>query len=229
MSVRTSSETFSYPTSTHLKQLSTYIKPKSKGELFLKSLFDLTAATIGLLIISPFFLLVAALVYVTSPGPIFYKSLRVGRDRQTFYMYKFRSMRVNADQLREQLYAQENLQGQLFKMVNDPRLTPIGGFLRKYSLDEFPQLINVIRGEMSLIGPRPFIPEESNMFEPPYTVRFNVMPGMTGPWQVSGRSNISFEQMCELEMNYVNNWSFLLDMSILFRTIPSVILKKGAY
>lgn len=201
----------------------------SKFQLAVKRLVDILGALFGLIVLSPMLLAVAILVAVTSPGPIIYKSLRIGKNQQPFYMYKFRTMVVNADQQRSKLYEQAKLHGQLFKLKNDPRLTPIGSFLRKSSLDEFPQLVNVLKGEMSLVGPRPYIPEESENFLEPYTLRFRVFPGMTGPWQVTGRSNLNFQQLCDLELEYIFQWSLTLDAMLLLKTIPSVLLKKGAY
>lgn len=191
--------------------------------------FDITAATLGLLAISPLLLGLALLVKLTSPGPVLYKSERIGKGYQPFYMYKFRTMRVGADAEREMLRQQANLQGELFKLENDPRITPIGKFLRAFSLDELPQLLNVIRGEMSLVGPRPLPPDESALFKEPYTLRFHVFPGITGMWQVSGRSSLKFEQLCKLEMEYVTSWNFFSDLKILFDTIPAVLRSRGAY
>jgi len=201
----------------------------STWQLMIKRVVDIAGSAAGLLLLSPLLILTAAMVVITSPGPVIYKSLRIGKNRKPFYMYKFRTMVVNADQQRAKLYEEAKLHGQLFKLKNDPRITPIGGFLRKYSLDEFPQLLNVLRGEMSLVGPRPYIPEESETFKPPFTMRFQVTPGMTGPWQVTGRSNLTFEQLCQLEMEYVTEWTLALDIKLLLKTIPCVLLKKGAY
>jgi lipopolysaccharide/colanic/teichoic acid biosynthesis glycosyltransferase len=195
----------------------------------LKRAADIILSVIGLAMLSPLLLLIAIAVYISSPGPVLYKSMRIGKDYKPFYMYKFRTMVINAEQQRETLLKNAKLDGQLFKLKRDPRVTRLGEFLRKYSLDEFPQLFNVIRGEMSLVGPRPYIPEESKMFKSPYTVRFALIPGITGPWQANGRSNLNFHQLCELEMNYIRNWTVWLDLKLLFKTIPSVVLKKGAY
>lgn len=136
---------------------------------------------------------------------------------------------MNADALREQLRQEANLQGDLFKLENDPRVTPIGKLLRAYSLDEFPQLLNVLKGDMSLVGPRPLPADESELFETPFTLRFNVLPGVTGKWQVSGRSNLSFSDLCQLELSYVLQWNLLQDFAILLKTIPAVLMSKGAY
>jgi lipopolysaccharide/colanic/teichoic acid biosynthesis glycosyltransferase len=198
-------------------------------QLRLKRLFDLLCASIGVLLLSPLLLLLAICVRLSSPGPIIYKSLRIGQDHKPFYMFKFRTMVNNAELMREELAKQNNLTDGLFKLKDDCRVTPLGSFLRKYSLDEFPQLFNVIAGNMSLVGPRPYVPEESQLFTYPYTIRFKVLPGMTGPWQISGRSNLTFSEVCNLELGYVLHWNFLKDILILFNTVPAVLLKRGAY
>lgn len=198
-------------------------------QLKLKRLIDLLLTISGLLVLTPFLCVIALLVYVTSPGPVIYKSLRIGKYKRPFYMYKFRTMVQNAEQIREALKQQNNLNGQLFKLRNDLRITPIGGFLRRYSLDEFPQLFNVLTGDMSLVGPRPYVPDESELFSGPYESRFDVTPGMTGPWQVEGRSDLAFHELCELEWKYLSRWNLWKDAIILLRTIPAVLLKKGAY
>jgi lipopolysaccharide/colanic/teichoic acid biosynthesis glycosyltransferase len=190
--------------------------------------FDLLAAVFGILAISPLLLCIAGIIKLSSPGPILYKSTRIGKGYQPFPMFKFRTMGVDADSKREALRAAANLQGELFKLSNDPRITPVGKLLRALSLDELPQLLNVLRGEMSLVGPRPLPPDESALFATPYTLRFQVKPGITGLWQVSGRSQLSFEQLCKLEMSYVMNWSLFHDAKILLKTIPAVLLSRGA-
>ncbi|MEB3287276.1 MAG: sugar transferase [Vampirovibrionales bacterium] len=194
-----------------------------------KRLLDIVLSFGILLAASPVMLVTALAIKLTSKGPLIYKSLRIGQGQKPFYMYKFRTMVVNADQQREKLKQANKLEGQLFKISNDPRMTPIGAFLRKYSLDEFPQLLNVLRGEMSLVGPRPYVPDESAMFKEPYTLRFKVTPGVTGMWQVSGRSNLSFEQLSELDLYYTLQWSLWQDVKILLKTLPAVLLRRGAY
>jgi lipopolysaccharide/colanic/teichoic acid biosynthesis glycosyltransferase len=218
-----------FPKISESETLSLECKPMNPLALAAKRVLDVILATLGLLVLSPLLLLIALSIRLTSKGPIIYKSQRIGKNQKPFYMYKFRTMIPNAEQLRDALCQKENLNEQLFKLKNDHRVTPIGRFLRKYSLDEFPQLVNVIRGEMSLVGPRPYIPQESALFKAPFTARFSVMPGITGPWQVGGRSDLSFQQLCELELAYVQNWSLWTDALILLKTIPSVLLKKGAY
>ncbi|WP_303673446.1 sugar transferase [Vampirovibrio chlorellavorus] len=200
-----------------------------QAQQFLKRAFDVLAASLGLLAIAPLLLLIAALVKFTSPGPILYKSQRIGKNFQPFGMYKFRTMSVDADAQREALRQQTEQTNGLFKLANDPRVTEVGKVLRALSLDELPQLLNVIRGEMSLVGPRPLPQDESELFQEPYTLRFQVFPGMTGAWQVGGRSNLSFEQLCQLEMNYVINWTLLADIKILLKTLPAVLASRGAY
>jgi lipopolysaccharide/colanic/teichoic acid biosynthesis glycosyltransferase len=195
----------------------------------LKRGFDILASGLGLLLISPLLLLIALLIKLGSNGPVLYKSERIGRGYKTFFMYKFRTMSTDADAQRELLRKQAHQENGLFKLKNDPRITPIGKLLRALSLDELPQLLNVLRGEMSLVGPRPLPPDESVLFEEPYTLRFQVFPGITGSWQVSGRSNLSFESLCQLEMAYVMDWTILTDFSILFRTLPAVLASRGAY
>lgn len=194
----------------------------------LKRSFDIVAASLGLLAISPLLAVIALLIKLGSDGPVFYKSERIGKQYQPFYMYKFRTMGVDADAKRDALREQANLNGELFKLANDPRITKVGKVLRALSLDELPQLLNVLRGEMSLVGPRPLPPDESSLFDEPYTLRFQVFPGITGLWQVSGRSNLNFEQLCKLEMSYVMNWSLLQDIKILLKTLPAVLASRGA-
>lgn len=194
-----------------------------------KRIFDIAAASVGLLVISPVLLVIALLIKFGSPGPILYKSERIGKNYKPFYMYKFRTMGVDADAQREALRKQANLDGNLFKIENDPRVTRVGKVLRALSLDELPQLLNVVRGEMSLVGPRPLPRDESEMFQDPYTLRFHVYPGITGLWQVSGRSNLPFAKLCSLEMEYVTGWNLLNDFRILFQTIPAVLGSRGAY
>jgi len=197
-------------------------------QLFLKRTFDILAAGLGLLAISPLLGVIALLVKLGSDGPVFYKSERIGKNYKPFYMLKFRTMGVDADAKREALRSEANLQGELFKITNDPRITRVGKVLRALSLDELPQLLNVLRGEMSLVGPRPLPPDESEMFKEPYTLRFHVYPGITGLWQVSGRSNLNFDQLCNLEMSYVMTWNVFNDLKILFQTLPAVLASRGA-
>lgn len=195
----------------------------------IKRLVDIILAFIGLLILLPLLLVIGVLVKSTSPGPIFYQSLRIGKDYKPFYMVKFRTMQVNANSLRDKLRKKANLQGNLFKLKNDPRVTRFGSFLRAYSLDELPQLWNVLKGDMSLVGPRPLPPDESGLFKAPYHLRFRITPGLTGLWQISGRSGLSFQQFCDLEMSYLLRWNLWADFMIIFKTFPVVLSSRGAY
>jgi lipopolysaccharide/colanic/teichoic acid biosynthesis glycosyltransferase len=204
-------------------------KRRVKACMVLKQSCDTLCALLLLLMLSPLLFIITAVILISSPGPIFYKSVRVGRYGKPFYMLKFRTMVVNADSMRANLRQDTDQQGQLFKLKHDPRIIPMGHILRKYSLDELPQLLNVVLGDMSLVGPRPFAPDDARLFEDPYTLRFEAIPGMTGLWQVSGRSNLNFRQLCKLDLAYTLEWSLLKDIKILFRTIPVVFGKVGAF
>ena len=174
---------------------------------------------------------VAFAIKLTSPGPVFYRQTRVGIDGKQFRMIKFRSMVADADARRADLLQLERTEGNevLFKMRNDPRVTRVGAFLRRFSLDELPQLFNVLRGEMSLVGPRPPLPEEVAGYNDDATRRLKVKPGVTGLWQVSGRSDLTWEESLRLDLRYADNWSMMLDLSILWRTVRAVTSGSGAY
>jgi exopolysaccharide biosynthesis polyprenyl glycosylphosphotransferase len=201
----------------------------SAGNLLVKRTFDLVVSGAIVLIGMPVWLLLALLVWGTSPGPVFYSQTRVGRSGRRFGMLKFRSMYRDADQRVTELAELNEASGPLFKMKDDPRVTPVGKWMRKFSLDEFPQLLNVLRGEMSLVGPRPPLPCEVENYSSGDWRRLEVMPGMTGMWQVSGRSSLTFDEMVRLDLFYIENWSVALDISLMFRTIPAVLLARGAY
>lgn len=196
----------------------------------LKRLFDFFSALIGGLLIAPVLLMIALLIKLDSKGPVLYKQLRVGVNGEEFWMYKFRSMHVGAEALQAELMAYNEMDGPLFKMKDDPRVTRSGRVLRRTSLDELPQLVNVLKGEMSLVGPRPPLPSEVEKFEPWQKEKFFVRPGMTGLWQVSGRNSLSgFNQIIELDISYVRNWSFWLDIKILVQTVKVVFSCIGAH
>ena len=194
-----------------------------------KRLFDAMSVFFLLILIVPVLIAIAILIKLDSPGPVFYFSRRYGRRGKIFTMYKFRSMVHNADQIIEQLRHKNEVDGPIFKIKEDPRATKIGRFLRKYSLDELPQLINVLKGDMSLVGPRPFPTRQIEKEDLRQLKRLEVRPGITGLWQIRGRSDISFGRLLKWDIWYINNWSFGLDMNILFQTIPVVIKGKGAY
>lgn len=194
-----------------------------------KLAFDRIGAALILLAFSPLFLATALCVKLGSPGPVFYRQERIGRDGKPFPMIKFRSMRQNADdELRALLEAQGTADSPLFKVENDPRITRCGRIIRRYSIDELPQLFNVLRGEMSLVGPRPQREDEVALYEDSHWRRLRVHPGMTGLWQVSGRSNLTWEEAIGLDMHYVENWSLMGDLQILIRTVKAVVAKDGA-
>ncbi len=201
----------------------------SKGALLVKRLIDVTVAAVGLLLGAPLFGLIALAVRLDSPGPVIFRQTRVGLRGRHFEMYKFRSMHVGAEEQQDMLADLNEADGPIFKIRDDPRLTRVGRILRRLSLDELPQLVNVLRGEMSLVGPRPPIPAEVEKYQEWHKKRLEAPPGMTGLWQVSGRSRLSFDEMVLLDIYYIENWSLWLDFKILMRTIPKVLLGEGAY
>jgi len=202
------------------------------SQLVLKRVIDVLGASVGLVVLSPLLGLVALFVRLSSPGPIFFRQVRVGLGGDPFVCLKFRTMVADAEQRQDEV-ARENIHdagNRIFKLPNDPRLTTLGKFLRRSSLDELPQLWNVLRGEMSLVGPRPALPSEVLHYEPHHFVRFEVLPGITGPWQVGGRNAIrDFEEVVRLEAEYVRGWTLWRDLVILLRTLPAVISMKGAF
>jgi Undecaprenyl-phosphate galactose phosphotransferase WbaP len=200
--------------------------------LRVKRLLDFVLSLVGIIVLSPVFLVVALLVRLTSRGPIFFGHRRMGAGGSTIHVLKFRTMVVNAEQVLEHIL-QENPQlraewNKNFKLKNDPRITPIGSFLRKTSLDELPQLFNVLVGDLSLVGPRPIVRDEMDKYGDAAKYILRVPPGVTGLWQVSGRSDVDYAERVRLDMEYINNWSLTLDFSILFRTIPAVLSRKGS-
>jgi exopolysaccharide biosynthesis polyprenyl glycosylphosphotransferase len=201
---------------------------KAAGQLH-KLVFDVVGAAGILLVLSPLMVAVAVAVKVTSRGPVFYKSERIGLNGQPFAMLKFRSMVADANaKLAGLLEAQGTADKPLFKIENDPRITRVGKFIRRYSIDEIPQLINVLKGDMSLVGPRPQVAKEVALYDRAAARRLFVKPGMTGLWQVSGRSNLGWEDSVRLDLFYVENWSLLDDIAILARTVRAVIASDGA-
>ncbi|HYN90202.1 MAG TPA: undecaprenyl-phosphate glucose phosphotransferase [Ardenticatenaceae bacterium] len=205
-------------------------EPSLQGwNMAFKRVMDIVIAAIGLVLSAPLLLLIALGIKVSSPGPILFKQTRVGRNGQLFTLYKFRSMRVGAENEVAHLSSYNEADGPLFKMRRDPRVTPVGRILRKLSLDELPQLYNVLRGEMSLVGPRPALPSEVAQYEEWHRKRLEVPPGITGLWQTSGRSDMSFDEMCLLDIYYAEQWSPILDATIVLKTIPTMLFGRGAY
>lgn len=194
----------------------------------LKRILDVTFSAIGLLALLPLFTMVGAAVKLTSPGPIFFAQSRVGRGGRVFKMYKFRSMVSNAEQLKLTLLKNNEQTGPVFKMKHDPRMTPVGRFIRKFSIDELPQLFNVLTGEMSLVGPRPPVPEEVARYRAWQTRRLSITPGLTCIWQVSGRNRIGFEDWMRLDIQYIENRSLGLDLRLLAKTVKVVVTADGA-
>lgn len=201
----------------------------SSASLFAKRVIDFWIATITLVAIIPLFAVIAILIKIDSPGPVIFRQARIGKNGRKFIFYKFRTMVEDAEQQKEGLVWLNEATGPLFKIKNDPRITKIGAWLRKTSLDELPQLINVIKGDMSLVGPRPALPDEVDRYNALSMKRLLVMPGMTGVWQVNGRSNATFEEMINYDLCYIKDWSLRTDIEILFKTIPAVLKNHGAY
>jgi len=201
-----------------------------RGTYLVKRLIDIVASLILLIVLMPVFLVVMLLIYVSSPGSVFYKQTRVGHRGKLFTMWKFRSMYCDADaRLKEIMTQNEMTGGVIFKMKNDPRIIPVGRFIRKASIDELPQLWNVLKGDMSLVGPRPALASEVNQYSLKDRQRLEVIPGITCIWQVSGRSDIPFPQQVQLDVEYIQSQSLLLDLNLLLQTIPAVLLSRGAY
>ncbi|MEV4259663.1 sugar transferase, partial [Spirillospora sp. NPDC049652] len=195
----------------------------------LKNLLDRVGAGLALLLLSPLLLAVAVAVKATDGGPVLFRQVRVGRGGRTFTVLKFRTMVEDAERRKAELVDENEHDGVLFKMRSDPRVTSVGRLLRRYSLDELPQLINVLRGEMSLVGPRPPLPDEVARYGGDVYRRLVVRPGLTGLWQVSGRSDLSWEESVRLDLRYVDNWSLAMDLQIMWKTWSAVFRGSGAY
>ena len=195
----------------------------------MKRLFDIVAATCGIVILSPLMIIIAVLIKAEDHGPVFYKQVRVGKNGKTFKMYKFRSMFVNADKMLDKLKEQNDVDGPMFKMKDDPRVTKIGHFIRKHSLDELPQFLNVLKGDMSLVGPRPPLPSEVAEYSEYDKQRLFVTPGCTGLWQVTERNEVGFNEMVQLDIQYIKRASFIFDLWIIWKTVEIVIKPNGSY
>ena len=200
------------------------------GYRFVKRVFDFVASLLGLIILSPLFLLIAIAIKLEDPkGSVFYSQTRLGRGETPFKMYKFRSMVSNADELLEQLLKNNEIDGAMFKMQDDPRVTKIGKFIRKYSIDELPQLLNVLQGSMSLVGPRPPLPREVAEYTEYDKQRLAVKPGCTGLWQATVRNSVGFDEMVKLDLLYISKRSVSFDVYILFKTVVIMFKPNGAY
>ena len=200
-----------------------------RWERVLKRSMDVALASVGGFLLFPLMGIIALVVRLDSPGPAIFRQLRVGKGGRQFRCYKFRSMYEGAENEQERLKAYSDRDGPVFKIRDDPRCTRAGRWLRRTSLDELPQFYNVLRGEMSLVGPRPPLPDEVAQYEAWQMRRLEVAPGITGMWQVSGRSDLTFDEQCLLDIFYIENWSPFLDIKILLRTVPKIVLGDGAY
>jgi exopolysaccharide biosynthesis polyprenyl glycosylphosphotransferase len=204
-----------------------FISPKMNWHLLIKRMIDVAVSLTGLIILLPFFIIIMFLIKEASHGPAFFKQQRVGYNGRLFNCFKFRTMVADAELLKDDLMKYNEMDWPVFKIKADPRITKIGQFLRKTSIDELPQLLNVLLGDMSLVGPRPPVPEEVKHYDLPSLRRLRMKPGITGIWQVSGRNSIPFEKWMELDREYIDNWSLALDFKILLKTIPAVLKGSG--
>ncbi len=195
----------------------------------IKRMMDIGIALALLAFDLPMFAVISLIIKLTSPGPVIYRQTRIGRDGKSFEMMKFRSMVADADQQRQTLERRNEAQGPIFKIRDDPRITPFGRLIRRTSLDELPQIFNVLKGEMSMVGPRPPLPEEVGRYKAHHLRRLAVRPGVTGLWQVSGRDRRDFEEMASLDLYYIENWSGWMDLKIILKTVPVVLSRRGAY
>ncbi len=212
-----------------LNIISFYFTRQNEFALLIKRMIDMIASGVALLILLPIFFIISFLIFIQDGFPIFYQWKVVGQNRKPFTSWKFRTMVKNADELKKQLMATNEMTGPMFKMTNDPRILPIGHFLRKYSIDELPQLFSVFIGDLSLVGPRPPLQYEFKEFDLWHRRKLSVKPGLTCLWQISGRNDIkSFDEWAKLDLEYIDNWSLLLDLKILLKTIPVVLTGKGA-
>ena len=201
----------------------------SRADAVARRALDFALSLVALLLLLFPFAIVALLVRFDSPGPVLFIQRRVGKDGREFFVYKFRSMYMDAEQRLEILLGANERTGPVFKMRQDPRVTRVGRLLRKSSFDELPQLLNILRGEMSLVGPRPALPREVALYSPEHCLRLTVTPGLTGLWQVSGRANLTFEQAMDLDLEYIRRQSFALNVVLIARTVPAVLTAHGAY
>jgi len=201
----------------------------SGGQVVAKFTFDIVVSAFLLLVLSPVLLAIAVAVRLTSPGPVLFRQRRVGLRGRPFTILKFRTMRSGADRDVASLRSQHGVEDLMFKLKDDPRVTRVGRWLRRFSLDELPQLFNVIKGDMSIVGPRPPLPEEVARYEDWHFDRLEVPPGVTGLWQISGRADLSFDECVQLDVFYIENWSLVYELFILGKTIPVLLSRRGAY
>ena len=196
---------------------------------FFKRLMDILCSGLAIIVLSPLLFVVAVAIKIESKGPVVFCQERIGKDGKSFYMYKFRSMCVNAEDILEKLESKNEVDGPVFKMKDDPRVTKVGKFIRKFSIDELMQLFNILKGDMSIVGPRPALPSEVAEYDDFARNRLKVKPGLTCYWQVMGRSNLSFEEWMHLDARYIKEMSLWIDIKLILKTIPAVLKGDGAY
>jgi len=201
--------------------------PEKTVSLGLKEMLDRISALFGIIAITPLLAITSLIIKLDSPGPVLFKQPRTGKNGRPFLLWKFRTMTVDAEKRKEELQSLNEMSGPVFKIKNDPRVTRVGRFLRKYSIDELPQLFNILMGEMSLVGPRPPLPSEVEKFEPWQRRKLSVKPGLTCLWQTNGRNNVDFDEWMKLDLKYIDNWSLWEDAKIIVRTIPTVLKGSG--
>ncbi|MCP3979800.1 MAG: sugar transferase [bacterium] len=219
-----------YPTNWDgIPMLTLSTTPQDAIALLFKRIVDIGGSAFGLLVASPVMIACALLIRITSPGPVLFRQQRVGLNGRTFQLYKFRSMYRDAERRQAELQEMNEMSGPVFKIRRDPRVTPVGRLLRKFSIDELPQLWNVLRGDMSLVGPRPPVPQEVRQYERWQRRRLSMKPGLTCLWQINGRNKVGFDEWMKLDLAYIDNWSIKLDIIILLRTLPAVLLTRGAH
>jgi len=236
-----STQKFQQLTESLVSPAGTRFRERMWAERFVKRSIDVMSASLVMVLGFPFFLAVALLIKLTSRGPVFYSQLRIGEQGEVFTLYKFRTMRQGVDDAIHREFTRTFIEGRMsnssldekapsvYKLTNDPRVTSIGNFLRKTSLDELPQFINILKGEMTIVGPRPPLQYELEYYEEWHKLRLEVKPGLTGLWQVSGRSSVPFNEMVKLDLYYIEHWTLLLDFKIMMRTIPVMLFGSGGY
>lgn len=198
-------------------------------QLIAKRIVDIVGASLAMLVLSPILFVTALAVRLTSPGPIIHRQIRIGQDGEPFVFLKFRSMYVDAEHLKKSLSEFNEAQGPIFKIKHDPRITPVGRLMRRLSIDELPQLFHVLAGQMSLVGPRPHLPEEVAVYDGEARRRLAVRPGVTGIWQVSGRSDLDFDTWIAMDLEYLDHWSLRMDLKLMLKTFSAVLSGRGAY
>lgn len=214
--------------STKQSRVNAYAAEPHFGYDFMKRTLDIVCSLIAIIVLSPVFIITAAAIKLTSPGKCIYTQIRVGKNGRYFTIYKFRSMYVDSEERLAELQKFNEKDGPIFKMKNDPRITPVGHFIRHFSIDELPQLFNILRGDMSIVGPRPALPQEVAEYSHADSIRLAVKPGLTCIWQVSGRSNLDFKEWMKLDREYIVKRNFLFDILLILKTIPVVLKGEGA-